>query len=81
MIEKFLLLRESLFVTSHFDLNAIPKVLTDMNSLSKTITKIWNQVNLDYFHPHINKTYGKSEIILKRQDVYYRNIMVFVQHF
>lgn len=78
MIEKFLLLRKSSSVTSPSNLNVTPKVYFGGNFLPKNITERSNQANLDYFNPHLDKSYGKDKIVLVRKDIYYRNIVLFV---
>ena len=77
MIEKYLVLRESPSANLPLDPNASPKALLAANSLSKATEK-WNQANLGYFDPHLNRAYGEGEIVLVRKDVYYRNVILFV---
>ncbi len=79
MIEKSLLLKESLSNTPPPDLNAIPKALLAGDSLPKASTKRWNQADLGYFDPHLDRVHGEDEIVLVGKDVYYRNVVLFVQ--
>lgn len=45
-----------------------------------TRVKRWNQADLGYFDPHLNKkAYGPGEIISVGKDIYYRNVILFVQ--
>lgn len=81
MIEKSLLLRKSSSTTSPSDLDTIPKALLGSNSLSKTMIERWNQADLGYFDLHLNRAYEKGEIVLIGKDMYYRNIVLFVQRF
>ena len=76
MIEKSLLLRKS-----SLNPDATPKVHTGADSLPKTITKRWNQANLGYFDPHLDtKAHGEGEVVSVGKDVYYRNVVLFMQH-
>lgn len=79
MIMKSLLLRNSPSTNSPPNPNASPKAHLGTDSLSKTTTKRLNQVDLGYFDPHLDKVYGEDEIVLVRKDVYYTNVMLFVQ--
>ena len=80
MIEKSLFLRESPSTTPPPDPNASPKALTATNSLLKA-TERWNQADLGYFDPHFDRAHGKGEIVLVRKNVYYRNVVFFMQRF
>lgn len=80
MIEKFLLLRESASATSSPNFDTIPKAHLGADFLPKTIAKRWNQVNLGYFDPHLDRAHSKGEIVLVDKDVYYKNVVLFVQH-
>lgn len=79
MIEKFLLLRN--FSTSILppNLDAAPKTYLATDSLSKALTERWNQANLGYFDPYLDRAHGEDEIVLVGKDVYFRNIVLFVQ--
>ncbi len=79
MIEKSLLVKESPSVTTPPDHDATPKAHPNNDSLPKTTTKCWNQADLGYFDPHLNKAYREDEIVLVGKDVYYRNVVIFVQ--
>lgn len=79
MIEKFLLIKESLSAIPLSDHDAIPKTHPGNESLPKTATKRWNQVDLGYFNPHFDRAHKEDEIVLVEKDVYYRNVMLFVQ--
>lgn len=80
MIENSLLLKKSLSTTPASDLNAILKLLSSGDSLPKTSTERWNQADLGYFDPYLNRAHGEGEVVSVGKDVYYRNIVFFVQH-
>lgn len=48
------------------------------NTILKASTKRWNQVNLGYFDPHLNKVHGGGKIVSMDKDVCYRNMIFFV---
>ena len=81
MIEKFLLLRESPSATPPPDSDTTPKSLLTANSLPKAFIERWNQADLGYFDLHLDRAYGKGEIVSVGKDVYYRNVVLFIQHF
>lgn len=58
MIKKFLLLRESLSATPPSDPAATPKALPGADSLLKTLAERWNQADLGYFDPHLDRAHG-----------------------
>ena len=75
MIEKSLLLRES-----SPDPDATPKAHPGADSQPKTTTERWNQADLGYFNPHLDtKAHGEGEVVSVGKDVYYRNVVLFVQ--
>lgn len=78
MIEKSLFLRESPSTTPPPDPDATPKTLPRGDCLSKALTERWNQTDLGYFDPHLDKAYGKGEVVSVGKDVYYRNVIFFV---
>ena len=39
----------------------------------------WNTADLGYFDPHLNKSYGKGEIVTVGKDVYYWTAVLFVE--
>ncbi len=79
MIGKSLLLKESPSNTLPPNPDAIPKVLSGGDSLLKASTERWNQADLGYFEPHLNRAHGEGEMVLVGKDVYYRNVVLFVQ--
>lgn len=79
MIKKSLILRESSSTTPSPNLNISPKVHFTADFLLKNTTERWNQADLGYFDPHLNKAYREGEIVLGGKDVYYRNVVLFVQ--
>ena len=79
MIEKSLLLRESPSATPSPDLDATPKAYLGRDSLLKTTTERWNQADLGYFNLYLNRAHGEGKIVLVGKDVYYRNVVLFVQ--
>ena len=80
MIEKSLLLRESLSGTPPPDPDATPKALPGSDSLPQVSTERWNQADLGYFEFYLNKAHRTSEIVSVDKDLYYRNVVLFVQH-
>ena len=79
MIEKSLLLRDSQSVTLPPDPDATPKSLFAGDSLPKPSTERWNQADLGYFDPHLDKAHGEGEVVSVGKDVYYRNVVLFVK--
>ncbi len=79
MIEKSLLLRESPSSTPPPDPDATPKSFPAGDSLQKASTERWNQADLGYFDPHLDRAHGEGEVVSVGKDVYYRNVMLFVQ--
>ncbi len=80
MIEKSLLLRESPFATPPPDPDATAKALPGGDSLPKITTERWNQADLGYFDPYLDRAHGEGEIVLVGKDIYYRNVVLFVQY-
>lgn len=78
IIKKALLLRKSGSFTPPSDPNAFSKLASPAD-LSTKSTKRWNQANLGYFDLHLNRVHREGEIVLVGKDVYYRNVMLFVQ--
>ena len=79
MIEKSLLLRESSFATPPPDPDATPKSLPTGDSLPKASTERWNQADLGYFDPHLDRAHREGEILSVGKNVYYRNVVLFVE--
>lgn len=79
IIEKSLFLKKSGFSTPPPDSNTYSKVSL-LADLSLKAPKKCNSANLGYFDSHFNKVYDKGEMILVSKDIYYWNIMLFVQH-
>ena len=79
MIEKFLLLRESPSTTPPPNPDATPKSLPGSNSLPKTSTERWNQADLGYFNPHLDRADKKGEVISVGKNIYYQNVVLLVQ--
>ena len=79
MIEKSLLLTNSAFATPLPDPDAAAKALPGGNFLPKASTERWNQANLGYFDIHLDRAHGEGEIVSVRKDVYYRNVVLFIQ--
>lgn len=77
MIEKSLLLKDSPSVTPLPDPDATLRAPPggDLKALMERL----NQADLGYFDSHFNRAYGEGEIVLVRKEVYYRNVMLFVQ--
>lgn len=77
IIEKSLLLRDSPLMTPSPNFNGSIKVSTLPDNSTKMIER-WNQVDLDYFDPHLDKAHKKRKIVFIRKDVYYRNMVFLV---
>lgn len=78
MIEKSLLLRDFLSATLPPNPNATPKAYLGANPLPKSTAKRWNQANLGYFYPPLDRAHREGKIVLIGKDVYYRNVVLFV---
>lgn len=78
MIEKSLLLGDSFLTTLPPDFDASAKMSTPPDNPTKTAER-WNQADLGYFDLHLDKAYGEGEIVSVGKDVYYRNVVFFVQ--
>ena len=78
MIEKSLFLKDSTSSTPPLDPNASSKAFPPTDLQSKA-TDRWNQSDLGYFDPHLDKAHGEGEIVSVGKDVYYRNVVLFVQ--
>ena len=79
MIKKSLFLRESPSTILLPNLDATPKAHFGADPLPKITTKRWNQAELGYFDPHLDRAHGEVEIVLVGKDIYYRNVVLFVQ--
>lgn len=79
MIEKSLLLRNSPSTTLTPDPDTALKVYPGANPLPKSTTKRWNQADLGYFDPYLNRAHRGGKIVSIGKDVYYRNVVLFVQ--
>ncbi len=79
MIDKSLLLRESSFATPPPNPDAAPKPHTSDDALPKASAERWNQADLGYFDPHLDRVHEEGEIVSVGKDVYYRNVVLFVQ--
>ena len=79
IIEKSLLLRDSPSATPPPDPDATPKSPPGGDFLLTKSTERWNQADLGYFDSHLDSTYGEVEIVSVGKDVYYRNVVLFVQ--
>ena len=78
IIKKSLLLRGSPSTTPPPNPDTTLKAHPSANSLSKTTTERWNQADLDYFDPHLDRAHSEGEIVLVGKDVYYKNVVLFV---
>ncbi len=79
MIEKSLLLRDSPSATPPPNPDAAPKAHLGADPLPKSTTERWNQADLGYFDPYLDRAHGERKIVSVGKDVYYRNIVLFVQ--
>lgn len=80
LIKRFLLLNNFPSTTLSFNLDTSFKAFFFINIFPKALSKIYNQVNLVYFNPYFNKTYTKNKIVLVNKNIYYINIIFFVQY-
>lgn len=81
LIKKSLLLKDFLFATFSSDPDAIVKASLFTNIFLKTLVKRWNQANFGYIDPHLDKVHRKNKIIFVEKNIYYRNVIFFVQRF
>lgn len=81
LIEKSLLLRDFPSATPLSNPDTMIKMFPSTNALLETSTKRWNQANLNYFNSHLDKAYGEGKIISVKKNIYYKNVILFVQHF
>ena len=79
MLEKSLLLRDSPLTTLPPDLDTSAKMSIPPDNPTKTAER-WNQADLGYLNPHLDKAHGEGGIVSVEKDVYYRNVVLFVQH-
>lgn len=79
MIKKSLLLRDSPSATLFLNYDIVLKLHPTTDFLPRASTERWNQANMIYFDLHLNRIHGKGEIVLLGKDVYYRNVILFVQ--
>lgn len=48
--------------------------------ITKKLNKRWNQSDLNHFDPHLNEVaYGKNKVITLMKDIYYQNMVLFIQ--
>lgn len=80
MIEKSLLLNTAPpSSTPPSDSKASAKALISAEMPTKASTKRWNQAELGYFDPHLDKAHGEGEVMSVEKNVYYRNVVLFVR--
>lgn len=79
MIKKSLLLTNSATTIPPPDLDATLKALSGDDSLPKASIKRWNQADLGYFDSQLDRAHGKDEIVSVGKDVYYKNVVSFIQ--
>ena len=80
MIENSLLIRESPSITPSPDPDASLKVLSSADSLPKSTSERWNQAELGYFDFQLDRAHGKGKIVSVGKDVYFKNVVLFVQY-
>lgn len=39
----------------------------------------WNVIDLGYFDPHLDKSYGEREIVTVGKDLYFRSVILFIE--
>lgn len=79
MIKKSLLLRNSPSATPLPDPDAASKAHSGADLLPKSTTKRWNQADLSYFDLHLKRAHRKGKIVLLGKNVYYKNVVLFMQ--
>lgn len=79
MIENSVLLTESISSTPPPNSNVSSKAYSIADLPSKT-SKRRNQPDLGYFNSHLDKANDKGKIVLVSKDVYYKNIVLFIQY-
>ena len=79
IIQKSLFLTKSLFATPPPNPDSTPKLLLSSDFLPKASTERSNQADLRYFDPHLNKAHGNGELVSMGKNIYYKNVMLFVQ--
>lgn len=80
LIKRFLLLKDFPFITPSPNLDATTKALLSIDTLLKALTNKQNQADLRYFDLHFDKVLGEGEIVSVDKDVYYKNMVLFVQY-
>lgn len=78
MLKKSLLFKDFASSTPPPNPNTSSKALSLMDLQSRAINR-WNQSDLCYFNSHLDKAHDESKIVSVGKDVYYRNIVLFVQ--
>lgn len=78
MIKNSLLLKDSTSSTPPSDPNASSKAFLPTDLQSKP-TDRWNQSDFGYFDPHLDKAHGEGKIVSVGKDIYYKNVVLFVQ--
>lgn len=79
LIKKSLLLSNSSSSTPLPDPDVVANAYPSTNSLSKASTERWNQADLGYFDLHLNRAHGKGKIVSVGKNVYYKNVVLFLQ--
>lgn len=57
--------------------DTVLKPLLQVETSSKN--KRLNQAELGYFNPHLNRTHGDREVVSVEKEVYYKNVVLFIQ--
>lgn len=68
-------------IEPNIDLLTIFLSLIKTTSTPKPLAERWNQANLGYFNPLLDKVHGEYKIVWVGKDIYYRNVVLFVQRF
>lgn len=80
-IKEFLLLKMFFFAILSPVSDATLEAHSGANFLSNGVIERWNQAALGYFDLQLDKAYEEVEIILVEKNVYYKNVVLFVQRF
>ena len=82
IIKKFLYFNASpLSSTPTPNIKAFAKALTPTEDAIKASSERCIQAQLGYFNPYLDKVNGKGKVMLIRKNVYYRNMVLFLQRF
>lgn len=79
LIKKSLLLKNSPSPTPLLNPDTASKALSSANTFPKALIEKWNQADLGYFNLHVDKAHGEGKLVSVGKDIYYKNVVLFVQ--